>query len=546
MNDSTAESQLRGCLTSEYELVATTIDELDAECARGEPALVLIGCVDEREPASSRSFSSRAVSSGSLSSSPPSLAPRSAAEVVVALRARRSLASTPVLLLTRPAGEAHAVSLLDRGAHDYVVWPCLDQVLRARTRNLISLHEAQRDAALSTAREQMTRREFEQLRGSAESGTRAKEEFLAMLGHELRNPLSPILTALQLMRLQGPEVSDRARTVIERQVNHLTRLVDDLLDVARIARGKVELKQERLEISVAVAKAIELASPLLEQRKHALSVSVPNRGLCVNGDVARLSQVISNLLTNAAKYTSPGGQITISAEAVADQVEIAVSDTGMGIAPEVLPHIFEAFVQERQAIDRSQGGLGIGLTIVRNIVEQHGGSVSAGSQGPGRGSRFLVRLPRLTAPLSEAAEAPPKSEPAKMALCGHALRILVVDDNEDGAEMLALALSRRGYETRVAHDAPTALRAAAEFAPDVAFLDIGLPVMDGYELAAHLRLLPGLTGLRLIAVTGYGQESDRRKTREAGFQQHLVKPVNIEIVEAALLGRGECIQEQSF
>jgi CheY-like chemotaxis protein/two-component sensor histidine kinase len=356
-----------------------------------------------------------------------------------------------------------------------------------------------------------------------------------MLGHELRNPLSPILTALQLMKLRGSDASERERTVIERQVNHLTRLVDDLLDVSRIARGKVELKEEIVEIAEIVAKAIEIASPLLEQRTHTLNVQVQRKGLTVRGDATRLSQVISNLLTNAAKYTPPGGHITIRTEEDGGEVVVRVRDTGMGIAPEVLPRVFDLFVQERQAIDRSQGGLGLGLTIVRNLVERHGGKVSAHSEGPGKGSEFVVRLPRVS--VGRVVEDRPSGDAVPESVVSRpddSVKILVVDDNVDSAEMLAAALSAKGYETRVAHDAPVAMRIAAEFRPSVAFLDIGLPVMDGYELAAHLRQRPELNGMKLVALTGYGQESDRQKSREAGFHHHLVKPVDFTAVESVL------------
>ena len=287
-----------------------------------------------------------------------------------------------------------------------------------------------------------------------------------------------------------------------------------------------------------VGKAIEMASPLLEQRTHTLTVDMPRQGLLVDGDPTRLSQVVSNLLTNAAKYTPPGGRITVHAESADGEVVLRVRDTGIGIAPEVLPRVFELFVQERQAIDRSQGGLGIGLTIVRNLVERHGGSVRAQSEGLGRGSEFVVRLPRAARSLELAGlPAAPGNGPEAAQGREGAPRILVVDDNEDSAEMLVEALTRKGHETRVAYDAPTALRVAAAFLPDIAFLDIGLPVMDGYELAAHLRKIPGLSGLRLIAVTGYGQESDHRKAREAGFDHHLVKPVDIAAIEAAVMAR---------
>jgi PAS domain S-box-containing protein len=376
------------------------------------------------------------------------------------------------------------------------------------------------------------RNQVEHLRESAEAANRAKDEFLAMLGHELRNPLAPILTALQLMKLRGGNALERERTVIERQVTHLTRLVDDLLDVSRIARGKVELKNEIVEMAEVVAKAIELASPLLEERTHVLTVDVPPRGLAVMGDSTRLSQVAANLLTNAAKYTNPGGHITVSAKLEGAEVVLRVRDTGVGIAPEFLPRVFDLFVQERQAIDRAHGGLGLGLTIVRSLVERHGGSVSARSDGPGRGSEFVVRLPSFGGRSKQAIERTP-SAAVRAGVGG--LRILVVDDNHDAAELLADVLTARGHQTRMAHDAPAALRVAAELNPDVALLDIGLPVMDGYELAARLRELPGLAKVRLIAVTGYGQESDRQKTQLAGFHRHLVKPVDVDAVEASLV-----------
>jgi signal transduction histidine kinase len=378
------------------------------------------------------------------------------------------------------------------------------------------------------------REQINGLREAAEAANRAKDEFLAMLGHELRNPLSPIVTALQVMKLQGPAGSERARIVIERQVNHLVRLVDDLLDVSRIARGKVALKKEPLELADIIGKAIEMVSPLLEQRAHTLIVDVP-RGLHLTGDPTRLSQVVSNLLTNAAKYTPAAGRITLHAQHSEDYLVLRVRDTGIGMAPEVLPRIFDLFVQERQAIDRSQGGLGLGLAIVRNLVESHGGTVAVRSEGIGRGSEFIVRLPAaqsaavLLPPVMQLSSAT-TSDLARASLP----RVLVVDDNEDGVAMLAGVLAMRGYETRVAYDGPSALQLAAQFLPQVALLDIGLPVMDGYELAAHLRGIPELAGLRLIAVTGYGQESDHQRSRAAGFHHHLVKPVGIDALESVI------------
>jgi PAS domain S-box-containing protein len=380
------------------------------------------------------------------------------------------------------------------------------------------------------------RQQLEDLRRAAESANRAKDEFLAMLGHELRNPLSPIVTALQLMKLRG-DGANRERTVIERQVAHLTRLVDDLLDVSRIARGKVELKVDVVEMAEVVVKAIEMASPLLEQRAHALELDIPRQGLAVRADATRLAQVVSNLLTNAAKYTPAGGRISVAAEPDAESVVLRVRDNGIGISPDVLTHVFDLFVQEQQGLDRAHGGLGLGLTIVRNLVQLHGGTVSARSDGIGKGSEFVVRLP--LAVQERATVAADQGEALTVASSDNSRRVLIVDDNDDSAAMLAEALRLRGHQVRVAHDGPAALAVSAAFQPEVAFLDIGLPVMDGYELAARMRQLPGLSGLRLLALTGYGQESDSERSRSAGFHQHLVKPLDLRQLDQLLGGEPE-------
>ena len=362
-------------------------------------------------------------------------------------------------------------------------------------------------------------------RREADAANRAKDEFLAMLGHELRNPLAPIVTALQLLRLRGIEQGERERAVIERQVRHLVALVDDLLDVSRITRGKIRLRREPLEMYDVFVKAAELASPLLEQHQHDLIVHVPKHGLRVMGDSARLAQVMSNLLTNAAKYTPPGGRIRVDALAADGDVVVRVTDTGIGIDPTMLPRIFDLFTQERQAIDRAEGGLGLGLAIVRSLVALHGGSVAAQSEGRGRGSEFVIRLPRVdaNADVSVAADDAMRDR----ALRVPSRRVLVVDDNEDAAAMLIEVLRDAGHVAEMAHDGPSALRLAATFAPEVALLDIGLPVMDGFELARQFRATPSLAATHLIAVTGYGQEHDRRQSAEAGFDAHLVKPVDI-------------------
>jgi len=374
----------------------------------------------------------------------------------------------------------------------------------------------------------LARQQIENLRDAAESANRAKDEFLAILGHELRNPLSPILTALQLMKMKQGD-SEREREVIERQVKHLTRLVDDLLDVSRIAKGKVDLKRDVVELSEVLEKALEHAGPLIEERSHRLRVDVPGEGLPVDGDPIRLTQIASNLVTNAAKYTEPGGEITITGAREGEDVVVRVRDTGIGIASEMLPHVFDLFVQERQGSDRARGGLGLGLTIVRSLVERHGGSVAVHSEGPGKGSEFIVRLPMATGPEKAFVARAPSQTQVETAT---PRRILVVDDNVDAAQMLAVALSGMGHRTQIAYDGPSAIEAARRFSPDLALLDIGLPVMDGYELAARLRTLPGLASVRLIALSGYGQESDRARSRAAGFDGHLVKPVELDALNS--------------
>jgi len=364
---------------------------------------------------------------------------------------------------------------------------------------------------------------------AARAADRRKDEFLAMLGHELRNPLAPILTALELMRLRNEAGGERERALIERQTRHLVRLVDDLLDISRITRGKVELRKHRVDLGIVIAQAVEMASPLLEQRNHHVSIAAP-RGLAfVDGDEFRLAQVFQNLLTNAAKYTPSGGSITVRLTTAADQAVTEVEDNGVGIATDVLPTIFDPFVQGAQKLDRSQGGLGIGLTLVRSLVELHGGRVDSFSAGPGQGSRFTVQLPRSQGELRDAQRTPNGMAPLRASR----RRILLVDDNRDAAEMLAELLRAAGHEVLVAFDGPSALGALPGFTPDVALLDIGLPVMDGYDLARKLKdVLPAPP--RLVAITGYGQEHDHQRSQEAGFDAHLVKPVQAAQVLAAV------------
>jgi signal transduction histidine kinase/ActR/RegA family two-component response regulator len=363
-----------------------------------------------------------------------------------------------------------------------------------------------------------------------EEANRAKDEFLAMLGHELRNPLAPIVTALNLMKLRSGNRLNRESEIIERQVGHLIRLVDDLLDISRVARGKVELKREPVEMSEVVAKAIETASPLLEQRRHYLSVEVPATGLLVYGDPTRLAQVVANLLTNAAKYTEPGGHIAVRAWVEGARVHLAVQDNGAGISPDLLPRVFDLFQQGRRTMDRAEGGLGIGLALVKSLTHLHGGSVSARSGGVGRGSEFAIALPLLT---MEPAAVDQASAQPTLGRAGTAERVLVVDDNHDAADLIGEMLRAVGHEVFIAHDAFEALSLAERLDPSVIVLDIGLPVMNGYDVARRIRKMFGGRAPRLIALTGYGLDHDRARSHEAGFEQHLVKPVSArELIEA--------------
>ncbi|WP_437992557.1 hybrid sensor histidine kinase/response regulator [Sorangium sp. So ce145] len=364
-----------------------------------------------------------------------------------------------------------------------------------------------------------------------ESNARQMEEFVAMLAHELRNPLAPIANATSVLKLEG---KDNAQVVwaaglMERQLGQLVRLVDDLLDVSRITRGKIALESKRIDLADVVTRAAEASRTWIDAREQTLELQLPEGPLAiVSGDLARLTQVVSNLLHNAAKFTPPRGAIRVTVEADDAHAILRVRDNGVGISPELLPQVFDLFTQGDRGLDRVEGGLGLGLTIVRRLVELHGGTVQALSEGPGRGSEFIVRLPRLTRPLAT----PTAGAPATKA--GRKLRILVVDDNRDSAESMALLLKRMGNDVHAVFDGPSALELAAQLQPDVVLLDIGMPGMTGVDVARALRRIPGLTGLSLFAMTGYGQESDRRMTREAGFDVHLVKPIRAEVLKQHL------------
>ena len=355
---------------------------------------------------------------------------------------------------------------------------------------------------------------------------RSKNEFLATLAHELRNPLAPIRSAAEVLHARTPDVPEAqwAVEVIDRQVTQMTRLIDDLLDIGRIASNKLELRKERVELGEVLQGAIETSRPLLDASGHDFEATLPSEPVYLEADATRLAQVVSNLLNNAAKYTERGGRIRLTAERRGDEAVIRVSDSGIGIPPEMITSIFEMFTQADRSVGRSQGGLGVGLTLARRLVELHGGTIEARSEGSGTGSEFVVRLPAIARAIAAMPRAGQRSNVLDFS---SSLRVLVVDDNEDSAAGLGMLLEMTGNEVRTAHDGIEALGAAEHFRPHVVLLDIGLPKMDGYDVARTIRRQPWGDRTVLIAVTGWGEASDRLRSRDAGFDHHLVKPVDI-------------------
>ncbi|HTV78834.1 MAG TPA: response regulator [Steroidobacteraceae bacterium] len=407
-----------------------------------------------------------------------------------------------------------------------------------KTRELLALNNSLQRANLDLERANLALQGEVAERARAEQALkeadRHKDEFLAMLAHELRNPLAPIRNAVHLMKLKalGDPQLQLSRDIIERQLIQLSRLVDDLLDVSRITRGKINLTRQRVGLDELVARAVETVAPTIEARGHTLDVMIPKRALLIYGDPMRLTQALGNVLANAAKYTDNGGRITLTAKRRRRDIEIVVRDNGIGIVPEVLPSIFNLFTQLDRRTGRHQGGLGIGLALVRQLVEMHGGSVSASSDGPDQGSEFVIRLPlsieRMAASELRPAESPAAATDTAAQVPSKApqRRILVADDNSDARESLATLLSLSGHEIYRAEDGNDAMRKAERFRPDVALLDIGMPGANGYEVARHIREQSWGRDMVLIALTGWGQESDRRRSHEAGFDNHLTKPVD--------------------
>ncbi len=432
----------------------------------------------------------------------------------------------PVLVLTRSGADSEValktletlgnVTLLERPVRVPAIVSAVRTALRARRRQY-------------QIRDHLD--EVRRVSDALKDADRRKDDFLAMLAHELRNPLAPVRTGFHI--LKNPAFpSDRAvrvREMMERQVDHMVRLVDDLLDVGRILRGKIDLQTAPVDLATVVGRAVETTQPVIDTQGHEIRVDLPPAPVRVVGDADRLAQVFANLLNNAAKYTEKGGHIRVAVGRDGGSAVVRVSDDGVGMAPELLPRVWDLFTQAERSLDRSQGGLGLGLTLVRRLVEMHGGTVEARSEGLGRGSEFVVRLPAVE---ELAASSPAAARPAP----GRGRRVLVVDDNTDAADSLAMLLGLGGHDVRTAYHGQAALELAPAFRPDVVVLDIGLPGMSGYETAHWLRLQPDMDSVVLVALTGYGQDEDRRKSREAGFDHHLVKPVDPDALRALFEG----------
>lgn len=450
------------------------------------------------------------------SQQPPGLVVAAAADTGAFLRGWRADPDTrdvPVLCVTNGAVPDDADDSLSR--------PLDPRLVAVRVQTLLRLRRganAQSNQAVQALREE----------------ARHRDRFLATLAHELRNPLAPIRNALEILRTADASAADAAyaRDLLERQVRQMVRLIDDLLDVSRLRVGKIDLRRERVALDDVVNAALETCRPALDAAGHALTVSLAPEPVVLDGDPLRLAQVLANLLLNAAKYTAPGGRIGLAAAREGDRVAIRVCDSGAGIRPEQLPHVFEMFRKPVAAGIEGQGGLGVGLGLVKALVEQHGGTVAARSDGLGMGSEFTVRLPMASGPAAPR-PASALTAPARAPGC----RVLVVDDSLDAARSLARLLRLGGHEVRTAHDGPAAVDAFVEFAPEVVFLDIGMPIMDGYEVARRIRALPSKPPVLLVAVTGWGQEEDRRRSRAAGIDVHLVKPVEPDQLRE-LLARG--------
>jgi signal transduction histidine kinase/ActR/RegA family two-component response regulator len=419
-------------------------------------------------------------------------------------------------------------------AHTHVVPSEGYAALETHDERLRTIAELQRKASALEAETAVRKRTEEDLKGKLEllaAVDRRKDEFLAMLGHELRNPLSAVRNALVTARLDESRRA-RALEIAVRQADQLARLVDDLLDVARITQGRIALRARRIRFDGAVERALETTRQMVEERGHRLTLSLAEGDPEVQGDATRLEQIIVNLITNAAKYTEPGGRIDVTSERDAGRIVLRVRDDGIGIASETLPFVFDLFAQAERALDRADGGLGIGLTVARRLAELHGGHLEARSDGPGKGAEFALSLPVLP-PRSRSVATSPAKEPVPRV---GGVAVLLVEDNRDAAESTTMLLEVLGHAVAVAHDGPAALSSATCSPPDVMLVDLGLPGMDGYEVARRIRRQPSLRRTVLVALTGYGRAEDRQRSAAAGFDHHLVKPIDVEALETILAG----------
>ncbi|MGQ0751645.1 MAG: response regulator [Betaproteobacteria bacterium] len=451
------------------------------------------------------------------------------------VRKYKRSAHTPIIFITAYADEMQTAKGYQLGAVDYILSPIQPDILRSKVRVFVELYKLQQQARVM-AEERMALERAENARRAAEQANQLKDEFIAMLSHELRNPLAPIRTAVDVIRrLAAPDPKIGVATdMIERQVGHLVRLVDDLLDMARLSRGRIMLRKEHLELEKVIAHGLEPVRSLIETRRQTLNVKLPSAPVWISGDLVRLGQVVTNLANNASKYTPQGGHIEVEATAGRGQAVIAVRDTGVGIEPQLLPRVFELFVQGQRSIDRSEGGMGIGLALARQLVELHQGAIEAHSEGAGKGAAFTVSLPCISS-VARSDVAPG----AAVSVSTAARRILVVDDNADAAQSMALLLQLSGHDARAVTESVKVIAACAEFAPQAVILDIGLPVIDGYQLARELRRRADGADVVLIALTGYGQQHDRESARKAGFDHYFVKPVDPDRLQAAIrAGRG--------
>jgi len=435
-------------------------------------------------------------------------------ELAELMRSTERTRKVPIIFLTAGTVDSqYRIRGYEKGAVDFLTKPIEGSILLNKATTFFELAHQRQELALMNA--------------ELAQADRRKDEFLAMLAHELRNPLAPLRNATEILRSEGTsaKVREQAQSIVTRQIDNMARMIDDLLDVSRITEGKIELRKQSVSLESILTAATSIVRSECAKRNQDLHLTLPGEPVFLEADATRLEQVFGNLLTNASKYAGEGCRIELKAERSGDDVIVRVMDNGTGIDPELLPRIFDLFVQASRTLDRQHGGLGIGLTLVQRLVRLHGGSIQAHSAGLGHGTEFTVRLPALTTPPPEA------PAPAKKAIASVPRRLLIVDDNADSVRSLSILQRNRGHETRTASCGTEALEILSEFKPDAVLLDIGLPGMDGFEIARHIRATPEVAKVFLIAMTGYGSDRDQEKARDAGFDRFLVKPIDLALLQ---------------